>query len=182
MLIEQKREFFRGMYSGLYRELALSDEQARTFEDIMMSGVTSGFTGDPATSVILEPSPRLPEAEKDARLRELLGVAGFQRFKEYGNSRDSRPAQVASALYYTDTPLTGAQGEQLSQLFVEANKLSRGKKEFVIEAYWAPVLAGAATFLSSPQMAALQGVKAHDVLSWARPVQPMATAAAAKVP
>ena len=165
LVVREKRAFFAGMYHRLYQELGMTDAQVEAFEQIMIGGVSTTY-GAGTDTVTLDAAPAMPWAEKEQRIRQLLGERDFQRFDEFQRSpQDSRIVQLASALYFTDTPLTAEQGAQLQKVLAECNRT--GRDQLPAE-YWATVRGQAAAFLSEPQLAALRGFQADDEFNFAR--------------
>jgi hypothetical protein len=115
----------------------------------------------------LETAPTLSDAEKDERLRQLLGESGFRRLEEYQKAQDSNYAnRLASALYFTDTPLTAEQGVQLGRMVAEV----RSREPWGTtppQVFWAQIRDRTSAFLSTPQRAALDGLQAGDEVLWA---------------
>jgi len=112
-------------------------------------------------------------------LRQILGERGFQRLEEFDQSpRDSRIAQLAGQLYFTDTPLTAEQGARLLDVIVACNRA--GGSDQPPAEYWAAVRAKAGEFLSPPQIAALRGLQVSDEYRFARTQNQKLRAAAGK--
>jgi RNA polymerase sigma factor (sigma-70 family) len=165
LLVRDKRAFFAGMYHRLYQELGMTDAQVEAFEQIMIGGVSTTY-GAETDIVTLEAAPAMSWSEKEQRIRQLLGERGFQRFDEFQRSpQDSRIVQLASSLYFTDTPLTAEQGAQLQNVLAERNRTGRDQPP---AEYWAAVRGQTAVFLSEPQLAALRGLQADDEFNFAR--------------
>ncbi len=61
-------------------------------------------------------------AAMEASLRSALGDELYGKYKQYGNTIPERNVtdQLASQLYYTDTPLTAQQAEQLAQVLAQS--------------------------------------------------------------
>lgn len=167
LLVEERRAFFAAHYEKLYRELGLTPAQTEAFEMIMIAGVSDTYGAkDKSETVTLDPAPRLPPGEKDHRLRELLGERGFQRLGEFQRSpRDNRVTQLASALYFTDTPLTAEQGAQLQRVLTDCNRAGFDRPP---TEYWADAAARAQPFLTTLQLAALLRLQAVDEFNHAR--------------
>jgi len=144
LLVRDGRAFFAGMYHRLYQELGMTDAQVEAFEQIMIGGVSITY-GAETDIVTLEAAPAMSWSEKEQRIRQLLGERDFQRFDEFQRSpQDSRIVQLASSLYFTDTPLTAEQGAQLQKVLAECNRT--GRDQLPAE-YWATVRGQAAVSL-----------------------------------
>jgi hypothetical protein len=76
---------------------------------------------DPQDRMQLQQLHRDYSEKNQARMREALGDARLQQFAQYSGMIGERNVtdQVASQLYYTDTPLTAQQAEQLAQVLKE---------------------------------------------------------------
>jgi RNA polymerase sigma factor (sigma-70 family) len=165
LVIDEKRAFFSAHYAKLYRELGLTPAQIEAFEQIMIAGVSSTY-GDGPNTVTLDAAPAIPWAEKQARVRALLGERGFQLWDNYHSGQDGRAVMLASALYFTDTPLTAEQGQKFQEVLIAAGKAIGQEPEPSV--YWATVREQAVAFLSPPQLEALRGLQANDEFNYAR--------------
>jgi hypothetical protein len=167
LVAEEKRGSFSVMYQTLYRELGLTPAQIEAFELIKISGVSTSFSDlDGIGSVTLDAAPVLSDAEKESRLREILGERGFQRLQEFDRApRDNRVTRLASRLYFTDTPLSASQAAQFLDVLAACNQMGRDQPP---AEYWAAVRARAGAFLAAPQLAALGGLQAMDEDNFAR--------------
>jgi hypothetical protein len=116
--------------------------------------------------VTLDAAPAIPWAEKQARVRALLGERGFQLWDNYHSGQDGRAVMLASALYFTDTPLTAEQGQKFQEVLIAAGKAIGQEPEPSV--YWATVREQAVAFLSPPQLEALRGLQANDEFNYAR--------------
>jgi RNA polymerase sigma factor (sigma-70 family) len=169
LLIEDRRAFFASMYEKFYEKLGLTEAEAEAFELIKIAGVGThiNLSDLPGIGrVTLDPLPALPPEEKEARLRQLLGERGYERLQEFDRSpRDSRAAELASRLYFTDAPLTAEQGARFLETLAACNQAGRDQTP---AQYWSAVRERAGTFLSAPQLAALSGFEASAEYSLAR--------------
>lgn len=168
LVVQEKRAGVSARYQKLYQELGLTDTQVDAFEQIMISGISSTYGAmNKNETVTLDAAPAMPGHEQDERLRQLLGERGFQRLEEFQrSSQGSFPVvQLASSLYFTDTPLTAGQGAQLQRVLT---KCSRAGRDQLPAEYWAAVRAQAGAFLSEPQLVALRGLQANDEYNFAR--------------
>ena len=168
LLVDAAKAQIAGRYFPFYRELGLSESAIARFEEIMISGVGSRFTNFVGIGAMkLEAAPSLSDAEKDEGLRQLLGESGFHRLEEYQKAQDSYYAnRLASALYFTDTPLTAEQGTQLGRMVAEV----RSREPWGTtppQVFWAQIRDRTSAFLSAPQQATLDGLQARDEVLWA---------------
>ena len=161
----------RFTYGPLYRKLGLStqqianfeaamDEQEQTCSDALLAARSQQVSYEDPSLAPLKASVFKPA---DDKLRATLGDAGFEQYTAYRKTMDSRAAvdSLATALYYTETPLTAGQADQLTQL-VAANTGKRSVDAVGIttlgEIDWDKVSTQAQGILSSPQLNLLQAV------------------------
>jgi RNA polymerase sigma factor (sigma-70 family) len=168
LLVDAAKARIAGGYFPFYRELGLSESAIARFEEIMISGVKGRYTNFAGIGAMtLETAPTLSDAEKDERLRQLLGESGFRRLEEYQKAQDSNYAnRLASALYFTDTPLTAEQGVQLGRMVAEV----RSREPWGTtppQVFWAQIRDRTSAFLAASQRAALEGLQASDDVLWA---------------
>jgi hypothetical protein len=135
---------------------------------VQVSGVSTSISElNGIGSVTFDAAPDMPESEKEARLRAILGDRGYQRLQEYDRSpKDNRVTRLASRLYFTDTPLSAGQAAQLSSVLAACNQTSRDQPP---AEFWAAVRARAGVFLAAPQLAALNDLQA---MAYSVPAQP----------
>jgi RNA polymerase sigma factor (sigma-70 family) len=155
------------------REMGLSADQSDALAEICAEGIRSSSRDIPGYgSVTLESQNSGGAAQRETRIRELLGEDGLAKYKELSGrysavSRYSRA--LASALHFTDTPLTSAQAQALAQVCLDMKK---GRANHVdMEAWWAEVVGQAGAFLSEKQIGVL-GTMAEqyqsDYVKWQR--------------
>lgn len=113
--------------------------------------------------MILRPGKGLSRAEVESGVRELLGEAGYQRYQEASRLVGPRgfALQVAGALYFTDTPLTASQSDQLVGI-VDAVQAETGRSRGSREDYWNSVMNRAQGILGPAQLAALAGFQQRE--------------------
>jgi RNA polymerase sigma factor (sigma-70 family) len=136
----------------------------------------------------LNAGPGLGKSEVDRRLRDLLGDDGFREYQQLDRARPAREFadQVASALAFTETPLSPPQLTRLAQIIDAhaADKPDAATRRFD----WDAIVAQAHDVLSPSQLAVLDGMRAQDrfLQAWRRlpnpfgPPQPAAAAQPAK--
>jgi hypothetical protein len=159
------------------RHLGLKPEQITAFErvlieknqsilDIWAEAVKQGISpNDPS---ILKMTSG-PIATGEAELRSLLG-SQFETYQEYSKTLNARSlvSTLAGNIYYTDSPLKGAQGELLAEVI--ALNTEQKKKTLVTdregqiiyktytETDWEKVRQTAQTILSPTQLQMLQSL------------------------
>ncbi|MDR1010601.1 MAG: sigma-70 family RNA polymerase sigma factor [Opitutaceae bacterium] len=155
------------------REMGLSADQSDALAEICAEGIRSSNRDIPGYgSVTLESRNSGDAARREAKIREFLGGDGLAKYKELSDrysavSRYSR--SLASALHFTDTPLTSAQAQALAQVCLDMKK---GRANHVdMETWWAEVVGQAGAFLSEKQIVVL-GTMAEqyqsDYVKWQR--------------
>jgi hypothetical protein len=99
------------------------------------------------------------KSDTEAKLESLLGAQGMQTWRDYNRALGMRATaeDVASLTLATDTPMTGAQMEQLTRVLAEASSTYRegGLPEWSTTD-WPEVLRHASTFLTPAQLVVLQ--------------------------
>ena len=169
-------------FGALYRALNLSSEQIAKFESTLTEGqqgvvdvwaeaskqgLPTGGNSASSTSVARLTSGPLGIMENG--LKELLGEAGYENFKQFEKARGNREliASLAGALYVSEAPLTAAQGESLAEVLASTTRTERtpmaddGKGQLnriSTVTDWAGVQKKAQAFLSPPQLAALKAL------------------------
>jgi hypothetical protein len=135
--LEQFRAGLGLRFGPLYRSLGLTPEQVAKFEAVLtegqqgvvdvwtlasVQGLPQSDASSTATAVARLTSGPLTAMESG--LKELLGEAGFARYEQFEKTGGSRELIMALAggLYYSDTPLTGPQGEALAGVIMANTK------------------------------------------------------------
>lgn len=180
--VEKYRAGLGLRYGPLYRSLGLSPEQIAKFEatlaegqqgvvdvwaEASKQGLMTGGNSASSTSVARMTSGPLGTMENG--LKELLGEAGFENYKQFDKARGSREliTSLAGSLYSSVAPLTPTQGESLAATLASNTRTERvpmtddGKNPlFRISEVtdWSGVQTQAQGFLSAPQLAALKAL------------------------
>lgn len=180
--VEKYRAGLGLRYGPLYRALGLSPEQIAKFEATLtegQQGVVDVWTeaskqglpmgGNSASSTSVARMTSGPLGIMENGLKELLGEAGFENYKQFDKARGSREliTSLAGGLYSSAAPLTPAQGESLAAALANNTRTERvpmiddGKNPLyrISEVTdWAGVQMQAQGFLSAPQLAALKAL------------------------
>lgn len=165
---KQRTLRIRETYGPLYRTLKFSAAQVARFESIMsdfvqgdmdvrIAGLTMGAgKGDVAVAKLLNQVTQ----ERDRAIQALGGDAAVAEFYDFERTAAWRsgPAQLASALYYTEEPLTGEQGERLVDLFA-ARAQALGNRNTLAGAEGEATVMAASAFLSPLQLEAMRAWK-----------------------
>lgn len=165
----------RFRYGPLYQKLGLSAQQIADFEsaliekqqlihDARFSAMNQGMSlNDPSLAKVFE-SPL--KAMKD-KLTAILGEDGYTQYDAYKNTASARSTadNLASSLYYTDSPLTADQADKLTAI-VAANttKTSPDAKTALVQETidWNKVAAQTAEILQTDQQATLSAMIERD--------------------
>jgi RNA polymerase sigma factor (sigma-70 family) len=170
--LKLSRNSCRFRYGPLYQKLGLSTQQITDFEvaldeqqqvlfDTANAARAQGLSpNEPGLGPLIDPTIN---ALQD-KLRAVLGDAGYAEYKAYRKTAVARASadSLASALYYTASPLTAEQADQLTQVVVANTRVIPPTNTASIlnrsETDWEKVSAEAKTNLSSIQFDALQAV------------------------
>ncbi len=168
----------RLQYGVLYESLHLSRDQIAQFESLMLERQKALYdtfaaaraegvsVDDPLLTQLRDPAQSII----DEKLKALLGEPGYQVFRDFNKAPNGSARMVAgnlaSSLYYTDAPLTAAQGEQLTQLIAAntAAPIGSGVMRSIPEPDWSTIYATAGTFLNAEQLSALQAANERQRL------------------
>jgi RNA polymerase sigma factor (sigma-70 family) len=204
--VEKYRAGLGLRFGPLYRALNLSPEQIAKFEstltegqqgaiDVWAEAIKQGLPigGNSASSTSVARLTSGPLGTMENGLKELLGEAGYENFKQFEKARGNREliASLAGGLYSSEAPLTVVQGESLAATMASNTKTEKipmaddGKKQMyrILEVTdWAGVQKQAQAFLSAPQLAALKALSDQKQLDqeMAKITSAVASAAAAK--
>lgn len=164
-------------FAELYRRLNLSARQIEQFRALVSAGFgmgASGFNGEAMQLVSGERTGRSLREDfvaRQAQLETVLGVDGMKMYLEYAIWIEPAldiAAQAAGALWFTEAPLTPLQADQLVGIMNESRAVpAPGQRQprplNRFERFdWDAVIAKAANVLSAPQLAALEGARAHE--------------------
>lgn len=165
LYLAQRRTVYTAYYRRLYKKLGLTQEAIRAFEDLisareetsldlMASAESQGLKfSDPVYAKTQEAATK----ESADKLTTLIGKEGYDAFVQYRKDIGSPIAcatttSLASALFYTETPLKVEQADQLVKI-VDANTTRQKAKA---ETNWETVLTQAETILTPEQLAMLK--------------------------
>ena len=157
------RRFYR-----LRGELGLTDAQWQEFLRIMGStpGNISawGFTNLHTGGGVYVQWPKAVENNQE-ELRAFLGDAGLARVQEEKKyNGEALSGAVATALYFTDTPLSSAQALQLDELVARWDSESKTSIRGRDDNAWNAFLSEASGFLSESQIEALNNQR--NIAAW----------------
>jgi hypothetical protein len=110
-----------------------------------------------ALQQVAEATSQLDSDEWLAEMRSTFGDATVQAFQHYRDTGAGRAVttELENALFYTDTPLTVQQSDQLVEIIAANSRNAQGKVDLLAMNTDA-ILAQAQAVLSAPQLAALR--------------------------
>jgi RNA polymerase sigma factor (sigma-70 family) len=152
-------------FSELYRKLGLTAAQIEEFRELMSAGFGMGASGAKGESMSLTSGDWSSIPGRNARLKAMLGTQGMQVFQEYAVWTEPArqvAAQVAGALWHTDTPLAPGQADQLAAIMNDSRAANVSGRGPIDRFDWDAIATKAATILSAPQLAALEDQRARD--------------------
>jgi RNA polymerase sigma factor (sigma-70 family) len=163
-LIAQYRAGLVLKYLPFYRELKLTAEQRAQFEEIQLSNDVPGLSLDEG-KISLRIPRRLRSAERNQRLKELLGEEGYQALSRFDQESGVRAqaAETAGLLFDGGVPVTREQGEALAGLFGR----EKGAPGMTMPQYWKKIRAEAGAFLSPEQLEVLSIKQLRAEAAWA---------------
>jgi type II secretory pathway pseudopilin PulG len=160
-------------YRAFYRQLGFTPAQCEQFKSLMIdymdrndaqfkAAMTAAMAQSPkpdraALQQVAEATSQLDSDEWLAEMRSTFGDATVQAFQHYRDTAAGRAVttELESALFYTDTPLTVPQSDQLVEIIAANSRNAQGKVDLSVMNTDA-ILAQAQVVLSAPQLAALR--------------------------
>lgn len=151
--------------SALYRRLGLTRDQIAQWEDLAsshwmrMAGIEEKRQNHEISGAVAGQLRKQEDSQFQQGETDLLGAAASQQVQDYERSLPARAVinGVAGNLYYTSTPLTAEQGEQLTQILASSSAAyQKGQAARISEVDPAAVLAQAAQFLVPRQLESLR--------------------------
>jgi RNA polymerase sigma factor (sigma-70 family) len=151
---------FRFQYAPIIRELNLTSIQVEQLMSLWSRGAMGAEIAS-GKSVSLRYGREIPEDERTSGMRDVLGDSGLQRLYQYSLQVPGRrlATDVASALYFTETPLRPDQAEKLVAIAAES-RLPRSAWHD-----WDKLMAKSQGVLSAPQLEVLAGIRATEQFS-----------------
>jgi hypothetical protein len=158
--VDRSRARIASRYYPLYAKLKLNPEQVDRFEMLLIEyeGIS---TGGPSGAMMLRPGTGMARDEVEQRVRALLGEENFQAYRDATRTAGAQQftTALATALYFTDTPLTAAQAEQVGRLVADS---PRRPDRPGTTSDWEQLIQRARGFLSEPQLAAIARIRAQE--------------------
>jgi len=160
-LVERAKARVAARFHSLYQALGLTPPQIEHFENLLIEREGVTFPTDEG-ELILRPGTGLSNNEVEDRMHELLGDSGYQQYQEVAQMVPARAlaTQLASALYFTDTPLTAQQAERIVQIVTNGKVGPANTRPGQYD--WDAIIRNSQGVLSDPQLAALEGMQEQD--------------------
>ena len=156
----------RFQYAPMYRSLGWTEEQIRRFEETRGRGHTMGTLGLTGKSMSMPNGAKLDPAEFGNDLTAAVGGdENMRRYSEFSRVAQARgvAADVASALYFTDTPLTAEQADHIVQILVNSRNSGPAAKTTAYD--WNAVMAKSEGILSAAQLEVFAAKRARDLFN-----------------
>ncbi|MBC7366500.1 MAG: sigma-70 family RNA polymerase sigma factor [Undibacterium sp.] len=158
----------RFKYAPMYRTLRWTEDQVRNFERVAGLMMGMGALSRDEKFMTLYTGSGADRADLGRRLDEVLrSEEERQSYKEFGLIGRARgvAADVASALYFTDTPLTPEQADHVVRSLVKNRNSGAAAK--VSQYDWNAVMAKSEGTLTAPQLEVFAAKRAHDLFQQA---------------
>jgi RNA polymerase sigma factor (sigma-70 family) len=156
----------RFRFAKFYETAHLTPDQIEKLELLMCDGSGMGTDGpEESKELSLPVGDDLNPEEHYRKLRELLGEETLKALQRYEDREDVRETtvQVAAALWFTDTPLTTEQSDQLAQVLAGNRREWKEGNTWHREGFdFDAVIAKAGAFLAPAQLAVIDGLKADQ--------------------
>src|SRR3954464_13738875 len=142
-------------YAPFFASLGLTSAQSEELAPLMPNGGTFWVrdAAEPLTLEILNP---MPSKQRQDRMRAILGAEGYAQLQDYQNTTlpaRTLAAQLASALAFSEAPLSPAQAEQFVP--IGAASVREGSYGSSSSFDWDRLMAKSASVLSPPQLKVL---------------------------
>lgn len=166
-VLDLHRTQIAGQFGAFFKAHRFTAEQIEAFTAAMKHGagvmrMVPGEDGKPFVLSVPSWGDADKRREEEAQLGALLGEAGIRDLRTYVQELPARKlaAQLAGALYFTPTPLTPLQAEQVMRTITASRAETGGQSGGALN--WNAILAGARAVLSEPQLAVLVGFQAQE--------------------
>lgn len=156
-LLESNDAYVNWRFGEFFKARGLTPEQVAEFKFLWRTFYAPSFDLGGVKQSKFSAEDALPQADVGPRLRALLAPEGLRDYAEWDRTQIARDyaEEVASALCFTDTPLTTAQANQLLEAIAVATPKTRFSWENLD---WAAADRRAQEILSPPQRTAWKNV------------------------
>ena len=164
--LDLHRALMAGQFGPFFKARGFTAEQIETFTNAMQGGAgVFRSVPDADGKLMVLSTPSWGDADKrheeNAQLMALLGPDGIRELQGYVQQLPARrlAAQLASALYFTPTPLTTEQANQFVRVVSEATPRDSARSGATD---WNAVLTRSQGVLLEPQLATLSRFQAQE--------------------
>lgn len=151
-------------YGEMFRRLNLTQAQIDRFATILGRVGMGGGSGIDGKALSFRSGEMVSGRDYGAGVAAIFGAgeAGFNKYLEFSRVSEAQELIVKAAgeLYFTETPLTPDQADQLVRLIADSRKFARGWQPQQYD--WNAVMTRARGILSAPQLAAIANLQAKD--------------------
>jgi hypothetical protein len=157
-LVDRSRARVASRFYPLYAKLKLTPEQIERFETLQIEYEGISNSG-PQGAMMLRPGVGLARDQVEQGVRDLLGEENYKEYLLAGRMGGAMQysTALAASLYFTDTPLTAAQADQLGRVILDIGP-GQGRPG----TNWDLLFQRARNFLSEPQVAAMARLRAQE--------------------
>lgn len=150
----------RFKFGALYREFSWSEDKIAEFTQLVARGIGMGADSADGRSVTLRYGDDGSPPDFAATFDRLLGSDAMRRWDALQSRLAGRylAREMASALYFADTPLTPQQAESLIEIVAQTNPPKQVTG--MVPLAWSEIAAKAEGLLSPPQLEVLAGLRA----------------------
>ncbi len=166
-LLERSRATIKFTWDPFFKSAGLTPDQIEQFIQIMGEWSWYGPGALPGEKpMILPVGNTLDPNEGEKRLREILGEELYQKRVEFARTNPSRnfTLSIASALAFSDEPLTSQQAASLTPIIAASKAPKSASRATNFD--WDAIIAKSQDLLTPTQLAALEGMRAQDEYRW----------------
>ncbi len=150
-------------WAPLFRELGLSEAEQEEYRTLMREhgGISAPF-GPGGEVYSFYTGMDIGADTFTARQKEILGETGYARLPEFHRMNEARgaTAKLASALAFTETPVSSEQAQRLAGLMMDSARNADTNRVDPLK--WDVIMERASGVLTPPQLAALAEVRSDE--------------------
>jgi hypothetical protein len=161
-------------YTSLYRKLGLTPVEVEQFDSLYRDRQLQQWDLDeqarakglPRYDPSFGPARQRADDQYAEAMKSLLGIDRFREFEQYQRTIEARDlvGNLVARLYSTPTPLTGEQGDRLTDVIAAHASDVAGKVDLKL-VRWENVLAETRAFLAPSQQVLLEALVEMDAMS-----------------
>jgi hypothetical protein len=172
MAMQQKAQL-NARYAALFKSLHLGTDQLAQFKnllvekqmvntDVMIAATQQGINPMQNPKEFRD-MMQATQSDIDTKIKSTLGDDGYTQFQNYQQTQGQRNVvtQLEQSLSYTDTPLTGAQSDQMLQILGQTSPTNVSGAQIVMAGPGGgagPMGSGAGSRITDATIASAQGV------------------------